>query len=140
MKSLPSRWSVSCWMARLKRSSASMLDQVALEVVGLDPDLPGPPDLGIEAGEAQAAFLVLDRRVPLDDLGVDEDLLLVLLLRVGREVQDEEPERQRDLVGRQADPPGVVHQVEHRRGRSPAARRRSARPDATRSAARDGDI
>src|SRR5262249_43435871 len=46
--------------------------------------------------------------------GVDEDLLLILLFRVGREVQDEEPERQRDLVGGQPDPAGVVHQFEHR--------------------------
>ena len=52
--------------------------------------------------------------MPLDDLRVDEDLLLVLLLRVGGQVQDEEPERQRNLVGGQADPPGVVHQIEHR--------------------------
>ena len=36
------------------------------------------------------------------------------LLGVGGEVQDEEPERQRDLVGGQPDPPGVIHQVEHR--------------------------
>ena len=89
------------------------LDRVAVQVVGLDLDLPGPPDLAVEAGEAEAAFLVLLGGVPLDDLGVDEDLLLVGLLGVGGEVEDEEPERDAHLVGRQADPVGGVHQVEH---------------------------
>ena len=139
MKSLPSRWSVSCWMARLSRSSASSSIALPCEVEGLDLDLPRPADLGVEAGEAQAALLVLDRRVPLDDLGVDEDLLLVLLLGVGRQVQDEEPVRQGDLVGRQADPPRLVHQVEHRADRRPQLVVDLGRRAATRSEGRDGD-
>src|SRR5271157_723427 len=67
-----------------------VLDKVAREIEGLGLDLPGAADLGIEAREAQAAFLILDRGVALDDLGIDEDELLVLLLRVGRQVEDEE--------------------------------------------------
>src|SRR5262249_42972499 len=68
------------------------LDEVPLQVICPHADPPGPPDLGIEPGEAQASLLALARRVPLDDLRVDEDVLLVRLLRVGREIQDEEPE------------------------------------------------
>ena len=52
---------------------ALVLDQLSLEVVGLDLDLLGPANLRVKAGEAQAALLVLDRRMPLDDLGIDED-------------------------------------------------------------------
>ena len=42
--------------------------------------------------------------MPLDDLGIDEDLLLVLLPGIGREVQDEEPKRKGNLIGGQPDP------------------------------------
>ena len=90
-----------------------VLDELALEVEGLDLDLLGAADLGVEPGQAEAAFLVLDRRVPLDDLGVDEDELLVLLLGVRGDVEDEEAIRDGHLVGRQADALRLVHQVEH---------------------------
>ena len=80
------------------------LDRVAVEPIGPDLDLPGPADLSVEAGEAQTTLLVLLGGVPLDDLGIDEDELLVGLLGVGGEVEDEEPERDAHLVGRQADP------------------------------------
>ena len=113
MNSLPARWSVSCWIGPAEQFVGFQVDLVALEVERLDPDLPRPADLGVQAREAEAPLLVLDRRVPLDDLGVDEDLLLVLLLGVGRQVQDEEPVRQGDLIGGQADPLRGVHQVEH---------------------------
>ena len=79
----------------------------------MDPDFPGPTDLAVEAGEAEAAFLVLLGGVLLDDLGIDEDLLLVGPLDVGGQVEDEEAERDADLVGRQADAVRGVHQGEH---------------------------
>ena len=113
MKSLPSRWSVSCCMARLSRSSVSSSTGLPSRSKARTRIRLARRTFGVEAGEAQAAFLVLGRGMPLDDLRVDEDLLLVLLLGVGGEVQDEEPERQSDLVGGQADPPGLVHQLEH---------------------------
>ena len=46
-------------------------------------------------------------------------MLLVLLLGVGRQVEDEEPIRERHLVGGQPDPPRGVHQVEHLLDRRP---------------------
>ena len=44
-----------------------LLDQLALEVVGLHLDRLGPADLLVQAGKAQAAFLVLDGALALDD-------------------------------------------------------------------------
>ena len=55
----------------------------------------------------------------LDDLGIDEDELLVLLLRVGRQVEDEEAIGQAHLVGGQAHPLGGIHQPEHLRDGRP---------------------
>src|SRR5208337_4089837 len=55
-------------------------EQLAQKVEGLHLDLAGAADLGVEPRKAQAALLVLDRGMALDDLGIDEDQLLVLLL------------------------------------------------------------
>src|SRR5271157_2814378 len=54
-------------------------EQLSQKVEGLHLDLAGAADLGVEPGKAQAALLVLDRGMPLDDLGIDEDQLLILL-------------------------------------------------------------
>lgn len=48
-----------------------------------------------------------------EDLGIDENELLVLLLWLRREIQDEETKRQGHLVGGQPHPPGGVHEVKH---------------------------
>ena len=51
------------------------------------------------------------------DLRIDKDDLFVLLIGIGREIQNEESKRQPNLVGRQSDSPGFVHQVKHRSDR-----------------------
>ena len=89
------------------------LEELSQQIEGLHLDLAGAADLGVEPGKAQAAFLILNRGMALDDLGVDEDQFLVLLLRVRRDIQDKEAEGQGHLVGGQTYPLRGIHEAEH---------------------------
>ena len=95
------------------------LEHFALEVVRLHLDVLGPAHLGEQAGEAQTAFVVLDRALAFENDGVDEDAFLVVLLRVAGEVEDEQLIGQRDLIGGEAKALVGVHQLQHLGGVHP---------------------
>src|SRR5271166_5430324 len=59
-----------------------VLHEFAFHVVCLHLDFPCAPNLRIQPREAQATFVVLDRRMPFDDHGIDEYQFLVLLYRL----------------------------------------------------------
>ena len=89
------------------------MNQIAVEIVGLDFDRRVADDRRTHLGNAQATFLVLGLSLAFAEHRVDEHELGVLLRRVALRIGHEQPIRQIDLVGRQADALVLVHQLEH---------------------------
>jgi hypothetical protein len=88
-------------------------DQLALKVIRLHPDPLGPVNLPVHIRQAQAAFLSLITGMPLDNLRIDKDLLVLRLSRICHQIQNEESEWQPDLIRRQPNPSGCIHQLKH---------------------------
>ncbi len=101
-----------------------MLDAAAEQVVGLELELvaveiEGPqthPERTLhvdgDPGKREATFFVDVGPVDLEDLRVDEHVELAFLL-AGGDVDDTDPLAAPDLVGREADPGGRVHRLDH---------------------------
>jgi hypothetical protein len=94
-------------------------DLVAVKVVSLDLDVLEAADLLEQLGEAQAALLALDVAAMLEDDRVDQHQLVLALGVAGRGVDDDQLVGKRHLVGGQAQPLGVVHQLQHPAGVEP---------------------
>ena len=64
------------------------LELFAIQVEGADDDVLGPADRAVEFGDAEAPLFAFGASLPPDDLGIDEDELLVLLSRLARDIDD----------------------------------------------------
>jgi hypothetical protein len=89
------------------------LYQLALKIIRLHPDPFGPVNFPVKIWQAQAAFLSLITGVPLDNLRIDKDLLVLRLGRISHQIQNEESEWQPHLIRRQPNPFGCIHQLKH---------------------------
>ena len=65
------------------------LDRLTLQVVRLNLDLFGSTNFRVDRRKTETTLFILDGRVLLDDLRVDENLLLFRLLRVTSDVENE---------------------------------------------------
>ena len=83
-----------------------------LERPGLNHHLLRPADVHPQAGQTQASLL-LERRSARPGEGRIDEHELLSGVGVGLEVDDEQPVGEANLIGRQADPDRVVHDLEH---------------------------
>src|SRR6056297_4224026 len=90
--------------------------RVAVAIQTLDADILGTLDLGILAGNRQAAFLTQLASFAADDFGIDDDLRLVALFA---EVEYQNAQAAIDLRGGKPDAARGVHCLEHVVGQSP---------------------
>jgi hypothetical protein len=87
-------------------------ERLTIERPGVDHDLLRPPHVAPQSGQAEAALLLHSGAPGPAERRIDEDQFLAGV-RTARRVDHEEPVGKGDLVGRQADPLGGVHDVEH---------------------------
>ena len=109
VRSTPSRWSISCWMSRAKRSSASTVTSLPSRSTPVSAILTGPLDLPGVAGHRQAALLEDPGAVAGGDDRVEDDAPTATLGLV----VDEKALAHPHLRGGQTDPPRLVHGGEH---------------------------
>ena len=106
--SSPSRWSISCWIARASKPSAS-----TRRPSGLDGDVRGAAHVAGQLGDAEAALAAHLRAGGGDDHRVDQDELAVVLgrLRVSGAVDHGDADQLADLRRGDAD---AVAEAAHR--------------------------
>ena len=109
-RSYPQRSSGHCWASQQWRPISNL---IARQIVRLDANRFVARDGRVDAGNAQAAFLVLMLSTTPTEHGVDEYLLCFLRLALAFDVGHEQSIRQIDLVGREPYAFVRVHQLEH---------------------------
>ena len=123
MKSVPWRWSVSCWKMRARNPSASNSTGRPCEVLGAQVQARRALRRRVRAPDGQASLVHDVLPLETGELGVGERVRAGLVAGV----EDDEPDRTPDLGGRQADARRVVHRLDHVGGERARARRRTAR-------------
>lgn len=88
------------------------LEQLAVQVVGLDVNGVWTLYRAVDPGHAKATFLFLIHALGFADDRIDEDVFFAFF-RVGGKVDDENPQWQVNLIGCKADSSRLVHQRKH---------------------------
>ena len=117
-KSVPSRWSSSCWNVPAVRPALDLLVGRALAVEVADVDVDVAPDVAPQVGDGEAALVDLDQLVVqrldhrVDDHG-QRDAGLVGVAGVVLDLDHRDAHGLVHLVGGQAGAVGVAHRVDH---------------------------